>query len=64
MQGAWWPHHNPKRIDRDENLLFESADEIMEIIVHGHNEEKQTAFPLKTHCQFYGITTIIQENGT
>ena len=27
-------------IDRDETLLFESADKIMEIIVHDYNEEK------------------------
>ena len=31
-------------IDKDETLLFESADEIMEIIVHDHTEEKQAAF--------------------
>ena len=27
-------------IDRDETLLFELADQIMEIIVHDYNEEK------------------------
>ena len=27
-------------IDRDETLLFESANKIMEIIVHDYNEEK------------------------
>ena len=49
-------------IDSDEILLFESADKIMETIVHGYTDEKETHFQLKTHWQLYGTKMITQEN--
>ena len=53
----------PAIMGRDETLLFESADEIMEIIVHDHTEENQAAlwhFLLRNHCHLYGTATIMQ----